>query len=96
MKAPVRGKAARHTDWGTRQGQPVMSDIDLMGGRDNPGEAGYIRGYVTRGPATDRTPPSLADLKPYSYAAPLRDFRNMPGFMTRKEAATMKAPVVRV
>ena len=67
LPSPKRGKAARRTDWGTRQGAPVMSDIDLAGGRDNPGEAGYNRGAVQVGPGTARVWASLADLKPYCY-----------------------------
>lgn len=81
----VRGKAAGRTDWGTRADAKVMSDIDLNGGRDNPGEAGYVRGAVQAGPATARTAASLAVLKPYSYGGPLRDFRNAMGFATRAE-----------
>jgi len=84
---PSRGKAARATDWGTRSGVPVLSAIDLAGGRDNPGEQGYNRGPVQQGPATARIHPSLSDLKPYSYGGPLKDFRNSPEFTTREEAA---------
>jgi hypothetical protein len=40
-------------------------------------------GVVQQGPATARTAPNLALLKPYNYGAPLRDFRNTMGFTSR-------------
>jgi hypothetical protein len=85
-----RGRAVRKTDWGTRNDAPVMSNIDLQGGRDNPGEPGYERGKVQVGPSTARLPPSLSSLKPYNYGGQLRDFRGYPGFTTKAAIAAAR------
>lgn len=78
-KPPVRGRAAGRTDWGTCSDGPVLSDADLqpINSKKRP------HGVVQQGPATARTAPNLALLKPYNYGAPLRDFRNTMGFTSR-------------